>query len=102
MIVSPGSRARENRKSDWPWRKRAEQKPHAEFSVGRSSIIGAWYRPVIPLPTRQARVGRQVHLLSMCVCVCAFPYYVTAIVPAQATSGLSRLQVFRGPQGPPC
>jgi len=72
MIVSPGSRARENRKSDWPWRKRAEQKPHAEFSVGRSSIIGAWYRPVIPLPTRQARPGqgRQAGTPARCVCVC--------------------------------
>lgn len=50
MIVSPVA-GRENRKPDWPWRKRAEQKPHAEFSVGRSSIIGARYRPV----TRQAR-----------------------------------------------
>lgn len=36
----------ENRKSDWPVRKRAEQKLHAEFSVGRSSIIGAEYRSV--------------------------------------------------------
>lgn len=41
---SPDAAGCENRKSDWPVRKRAEQKHHAEFSVGRSSIIGAEYR----------------------------------------------------------
>lgn len=60
------------------------------------SVVSTGYTSTYP--TGQARVGRQVHLLRyVCVCMCAFPYYVTAIVPAQATSGLSRLQVFRAP-----
>lgn len=93
---------RENRKSDWPWRKRAEQKPHAEFSVGRSSIIGARYRPVSladqsrPGQARQTsrQAGSQVHLLG----VRGFPLAVTLLcrhglspsgVSPQATSLIS-------------
>lgn len=69
---------RENRKSDWPWRKRAEQKPHAEFSVGRSSIIGARYRPVTQAGRQAGRQARQCGdtparcaRLSLTVCYCA-------------------------------
>lgn len=78
MIVSLAAR-RENRKSDWPWRKRAEQKLHAEFSVGRSSIIGARYRPVTQTGRQAGRPGSAVvHLLD----ARDFPLRY-AIVPAQ-------------------
>lgn len=83
MIVSPVA-GRENRKSDWPWRKRAEQKPHAEFSVGRSSIIGARYRPV----TRQAR---QAGTPAQCVRLSLTLHYCAGTMPESgfSPSGIS-------------
>lgn len=62
---SPDAAGCENRKSDWPVRKRAEQKHHAEFSVGRSSIIGAEYRSIGLPPDTPARVRSFPRVLSL-------------------------------------